>query len=133
MDICELHLQTMQTMDRIEKKLDDQDRQRECLTNDIRKVQSTIENGLRSEVQDINIGMLELSRKFDLTISGIKNSILDIEKITDKITEFNWFREFATEFRNKLFVNTLKIIFMGVILLVIMHFGSSMIVQVFKG
>lgn len=128
MDICELHLQTMQTMDRIAKKLDDQDRQRECLVNDIRKVQSTIENGLRAEVQDINIGMLELGRKFDLTISGIKDEILRIVKITDKITEFNWFREFATEFRNKLFVNTLKIIFVGGMLLVIMHFGSSLII-----
>ena len=132
MEVCELHLTTMATMERIEKKLDNQDVERHQLAEDVAKVQKTIDNGLRAEIGDIHINLLELGRKFDLTISGVRGDIRAIETITDKITEFNWFREFATEFRNKLFVNTLKLIFMGGMLLIVMHFGSSILTKFIK-
>jgi len=114
MEVCELHVQLVETLDRIDGKIDKiVERQSEQLV-DIQHLKSTVDNGLRSTVKDT------------------QESILIIKSRIETIERFSWFVEWITQLRNNLFKNSIAIAVIGGGIYVIIHFGDRLATALMK-
>ncbi len=112
MEICELHGQMSETVNRIEAKIDNILDRQVGVVRDIQYIKDTVDNGLKSKVEE---------------------TATDIKVIKDRITVmegFSWFAEWVTDIRNNLFKNTLKLAVIGGGIYIVIHFGDKIIVRV---
>jgi hypothetical protein len=118
MEVCDLHLEMMATIHRIENKLDNHEERRSILMDDIAYVKHAIDNGLRKDLKDASCEIMAMGKKMDETITAF-------DKKYEGVVEFKWFRELVTDFRNNLFKNFLKFVLVVGIAYVMTHFGSA--------
>ena len=113
---CQLHAPLIETVQRLEEKFGIFHEQQVHLIEDVAHVKKRIDNGLRQELKDV-----------------VKESLDAFDRKYQGVLEFNWFREFATSFRDKLFANTIKAVGLIILLLFFMHMGNELFATVLKG
>lgn len=109
--VCQLHAPLADVVGRLEEKFEVFRTQQTLLIEDVGHVKKQLDNGLRQELRD-----------------AVTESLDAFDKKYNGVLEFNWFREFATSFRDKLFINTIKVGGLVVLLLFMMNIGNELVV-----
>ena len=118
LEVCGLHKQLMDTIDRIETKVDAISvRQTEYIAKTV-KIEGIVTNGLASNVK-------YMRERLDKFCEEAEKRFIEIEK-------FSWFRQWMTGLRDNLFQNILRLIMIGGGILLIMRFGDEIIRGIVK-
>ena len=115
-EVCPLHGVLSGTVDRIESKFDILYERQTSLMEDMTHVKHQVDNGLKAELK-----------------AAVKESLDAFDKKYQGVLEFKWFREFATSFRDKLFINTIKAFGLIVLLLFMMNMSTELFATFLKG
>ena len=117
-EVCGLHKQLMDAIDRIETKVDAISvRQTEYIAKTV-KIEGIVTNGLASNVKY----MRDRLDKF----------CEEAEKRFAELERFSWFRQWMTGLRDNLFQNILRLIMIGGGIFLIMRFGDEIIRGIVK-
>lgn len=118
LEVCGLHKQLMDTIDRIETKVDAISvRQSEYIAKTV-KIEGIVTNGLASNVK-------YMRDRLDKFCEEAEKRFIEIEK-------FSWFRQWMTGLRDNLFQNILRLIMIGGGIFLIMRFGDEIIRGIVK-
>ena len=117
-EVCGLHVQLMDTIDRIESKVDAiSKRQTEYIEKTVR-IEGIVTNGLSSNVK-------YMKERLDSFCEKAESRFAELER-------FSWFRQWMTGLRDNLFQNILRLIMIGGGIFLIMRFGDEIIRGIVK-
>jgi hypothetical protein len=117
-EYCELHGKLMDTIDRIELKLDAiSERQTDYIERTV-KIEGIVTNGLALSVK-------HMRDQLDKFCGEAERRLVEIEK-------FSWFRQWMTGLRDNLFQNILRLILVGGGIYMIVRFGNEIIKGILK-
>jgi hypothetical protein len=125
METCSVHEYFLSVVEKMDKKIDIISERQIILIEDTTHVKDALDNGLRKEIQEAHEEVINLNKKLDLAVDKILIKYQGVE-------EFKWFRDLANNFRNNLFINTLKLAFMGILVLLLLHFGDTLVKGLLK-
>jgi hypothetical protein len=125
MDVCTLHENQMETVSRIETKVDDIVRRQLTFVSDLAYLKNSLDNGIRRDIKEANEEVLCLSKKMSEYIASTAATIQEVK-------DFKWFREMINSFRNNLFSNMLKLILAFLLVLTMMHTSDQIMKIVVK-
>jgi hypothetical protein len=125
METCSVHEYFLSVVEKMDKKIDIISERQIILIEDTTHVKDALDNGLRKEIQEAHEEVINLNKKLDLAVDKISTKYQGVE-------EFKWFRDLANNFRNNLFINTLKLAFMGILVLLLLHFGDTLVKGLLK-
>lgn len=117
-EVCGLHVQLMETIDRIEGKVDAiAKRQTEYIEKTVR-IEGLVTNGLSSNVK-------YMKERLDAFCEKAESRFGELEK-------FSWFRQWMTSMRDNLFQNILRLILVGGGIYIVIRFGDEIIRGIVK-
>ena len=118
LEVCGLHKQLMDTIDRIETKVDAISvRQTEYIAKTV-KIEGIVTNGLASNVK-------YMRERLDKFCEEAEKRFIEIEK-------FSWFRQWMTGLRDNLFQNLLRLILIGGGIYMVVCFGNEIVKGLIK-
>lgn len=107
--VCSLHKPLMETVQRLEGKFDDILERQIKSAEEIGYIKRKIDNGLRRELQD-----------------AVRESLNEFDKKYAGVVEFRWFRDFITGWRDRLFVNTIKLGMLIIVIIFALNTGDKL-------
>lgn len=117
-EVCGLHKQLMETIDRIEDKVDAISmRQTEYIAK-TEKIEAIVTNGLAGNVK-------YMRERLDKFCEEAERRFVEIEK-------FSWFRTWMTGLRDNLFQNILRLILIGGGIYMVVCFGNEIVKGIVK-
>lgn len=112
-EVCGLHGQLMETIDRIESKVDAiAKRQVEYIERTV-KIEGIVTNGLSGNVK-------HMRERLDKFCEEADRRLIEMEK-------FSWFRQWMTGLRDNLFQNLLRLILIGGGIYMVVCFGNEIV------
>lgn len=121
-EICDLHGPLLDTINRIEEKVDDVISGRERIALQVATVQKTIDNGLRGDIKQALDAILK--------VQGILDSF---NRRVVVLEDFSWFREWMTDLRTNLFKNVFKLIALTILGLAMFHASDTIVKNIIAG
>ena len=114
MDVCDLHGPLLETINRIEEKVDNVILGREKIATQVATVQRTIDNGLRGDIKQALDAILKVQGVLD----AFNSRVIVLEN-------FSWFREWMTDMRTNIFKNAFKLIALLIVGLALFHVSDT--------